>query len=926
MSLAQPAWLLLAVPLVVLMRVYRSRSRAVDALRALLFLLVVLALARPVVRLPSRAGRAVLVLDRSASMPPGSEAQEKEVVELVQKARPGDGELAVVSFGERSAVELSPGAGAFAGLTRDVGSDGSDLAGALETALSLVPRGAAARLLVVSDGRATGRSPAGPAFAAAARGIAIDYRHLARPGADDVAVERFEGPVSTAPGEGFLLTAWVRAPLAQDAAVELRRGGRVIAAGSKPLAGGLTRLTFRDLAGEAGTQSYELTVTPRAADPVPENNRARLLVGVEGGKPLLVVSRKPVPALAELLSAGKLPVKTAGRGELDTSLEGLSRYSAVLLEDVPATDLGRAGMETLAAWVSDGGGGLMMTGGRSSYGPGGYFKSPLEAVLPVSMELRQEHRKFSVAMVVALDRSGSMAVPVGGGRTKMDLADLSTAQVLDLLSPMDELGVIAVDSSPHTIIELQPVPAQPGAVRDKILSVDSMGGGIFIYEALAAAARMMVKAQAGTKHILLFADAADSEEPGDYKELLKKLQESGITVSVIGLGTPSDPDADLLRDIAKRGSGSVYFTDDAKQLPSLFAQDTFVVARSAFVDEPTRFRLTGGLAALSGRTLSAPPALGGYNLCYLREGANLAAVTEDEYRAPVVASWQAGAGRVAVYTGEADGRYTGEVARWKDAGELFTSLGRWVSGSARELPDGMALTQRLEEGLLTLELDLDPSGALPPFAGVPTVTALRGRTGQKPESVKLPMEWSEAGRLVARLPVGGRDTALASVEIPGGARVTLAPVCSPYSPEMKSGGESGETTLRRLATATGGVERLTLSDIWRDMPWRRREVSLAPWLLLAASVALLLEVLERRTSLLSLRLAARPRREPHAAEAARPLPAEPRRQGAATTPAPPPADPAAHGRTDEAAPEPPALLGALRDARRRARGRLDRDH
>src|SRR5207244_1117201 len=91
------------------------------------------------------------------------------------------------------------------------------------------------------------------------------------------------------------------------------------------------------------------------------------------------------------------------------------------------------------------------------YGPGGYYKSPIDPILPVSMELRNEHRKLALAIVVALDRSGSMAVPVSGGKVKMDLANLGTASVLDLMGPMDEFGCIAVDTIPHTIAPLAQV-------------------------------------------------------------------------------------------------------------------------------------------------------------------------------------------------------------------------------------------------------------------------------------------------------------------------------------------------------------------------------------------------------------------------------------------------------------------------------------
>ncbi len=366
----------------------------------------------------------------------------------------------------------------------------------------------------------------------------------------------------------------------------------------------------------------------------------------------------------------------------------------------------------------------MLTGGRNSYGPGGYFRSSLDPILPVSMELRNEHRKLSLAMVVALDRSGSMAVPVGGGKAKMDLANEGAAQVVDLLGPMDEFGVIAIDTAPHLIADLAPVRDKE-TVKSDIRSIRSEGGGIFIYVALESAAAMLLKATAGTKHIILFADANDSEEPGQYKELLDKCKEAGITVSVIGLGTPADKDAGLLRDIAERGNGRIFFTDKPEELPRLFAQDTFVVARNTFLDEPTPIASTPGLSLLAGRPFDLSQTIGGYNLTYLRSGATLATRTLDDYKAPVVAAWRAGAGRVLCYTGEADGKYAGPIAGWKDVGAYYSSLARWTIGPSNRLPADMLLTQEVKNGLHQVQLHLDPERQGDPFAELPRVTLLR---------------------------------------------------------------------------------------------------------------------------------------------------------------------------------------------------------
>jgi Mg-chelatase subunit ChlD len=530
----------------------------------------------------------------------------------------------------------------------------------------------------------------------------------------------------------------------------------------------------------------------------------------------------------------------------------------VLVENVPAGEIGRSGMETLASWVEETGSGLMLTGGQKSYGPGGYFKSPLDRILPVSMEMRREHRKLSLAIVVALDRSGSMAISAGGGRTKMDLADLGTVQVLDLLSPMDELGVIAVDTSPHIIVPLDSVDRNQG-MRGRILSIDSMGGGIYIYEALSAAARMITQARAQTRHIILFADANDSEQPGRYRELVEKCRESGVTVSVVGLGTPADQDADLLKDIATLGGGTCYFTDSAQEIPRLFAQDTFTVARSTFVDEATPFQFTAGFDLL-GAALGPPPPLGGYNLCYLRPDANLAAVTTDEYQAPVVSAWSAGAGRVLCFAGEADGKYTGPLAGWSQAGEFFSTLARWTAGRPGELPSGELLTEQVRDGNCLVQLHLDPDRTGDPFPAVPHVRMLHGLPGVPPEKQSLPLQWKSADLLEVSLPISGRETVLNTVEIPGLKPVTLPPVCLPYSPEFAPDQPGrGVAALARLASVSGGKERIEIPQTWAELPVKRRYVELAPWLLVLAVILFLGEILERRTGWLS-RVFARPAR------------------------------------------------------------------
>ncbi len=850
MTFLEPHWFLLILPLAVVWWWLRAPAVWLRNLRLATYVLIIVAMCDPQLIQPRRAGTVVVLADQSDSMPADAQARQAEMIKLLHQSMSPREQLAVVSFGERAALEHGPGVKPFAGFEQVVGNGASDMSSAVRRAVSLISEDGAGRLLILSDGAYTGREPSADAARAAGRGIAIDYRDLSRTSAGDASITRVDAPASVQPGESFLITGWVYLPTTQEVTLELWRGNTLISSGQRDLPAGLSRLSFRDRAGGPGSAGYRLSVKGRGEDSVPENNTARFIVGVQGAKPLLLVSRSPGQGLAKLLTSAGLDITVAAPDQVDASLEGLSNYAGVVLENVPASDLPVGMLERLAALVEDAGTGLFMTGGESSFGPGGYFQSPIDPMLPVSMELRQEHRKLSLAIVVALDRSGSMAMPVPGGQMKMDLANLGTAQVIDLLSPMDEFGVIAVDSAPHIISPLGPLTNKE-AVRDKVLRIDSMGGGIYVFEALKAASTMLAKATPKTRHIILFSDAQDSEVPGAYRQLLRKCEKANITVSVIGLGKDTDVDAGLLKDIARRGNGRIFFTDDARKLPSLFAQDTFVVARSTFIEELSSVQTTGALSALIGRALDQPPALGGYNLTYLKPEAELGMITQDEYSAPVVATWQAGLGRAAVYTGEADGEFTGPVAGWNSFGDLLTSLGRWVESRDRSLPDTLMVRQRVDEGVLSVELLMDPENPEAGLPAEPQVRLLVGKPGFAPERKSGRLRFIETDTLSADFTLSGDEVATATIDLGPLGKVTMPPVRLLYSPEYRPRTGDGRDTLRTLAQITGGVSRTELAGIWGDLPTVDRRVSVAHWLWLLAVVVILLEVVERRTGWVS---------------------------------------------------------------------------
>jgi hypothetical protein len=106
----------------------------------------------------------------------------------------------------------------------------------------------------------------------------------------------------------------------------------------------------------------------------------------------------------------------------------------------------------------------------------------------------------------------------------------------------------------------------------------------------------------------------------------------------------------------------------------------------------------------------------------------------------------------------------------------------------------------------------------------------------------------------AQSPLDGRETVLPTLHAGGMPPVALGPACAPYSPEFRPADPSrGESALRRLAAMTGGRDRIALAEIWDDLPRRPRLVEWASLLYLLAIPLFLLDILHRRTGILSRR-------------------------------------------------------------------------
>lgn len=815
-------------------------------LRVLCLLLGIALLARPEIRRAADGLDLWVLSDRSASAEAKIAPNLAEWHNLLEKSRGSHDRLHVVDFAAEPLLRSEgDGTGIYPG-----NKNATRLAAALQYTLARLSPDRPSRLLVLSDGYSS-EPLDGLAERLIGEEIALDYRLVPSDTAGDYRIHSFSAPARVRAGEAFLLALTVRGPAASTVPLEIYRDNVLIGQSELSLADGEARIRFTDRTTAGGSLRYEARILP-VNDPLPGNNSGSLWIETDGGpRALLVTAYRDDPLIAVLQNHGvAVDVLTDPAAATVGQLSGIK---LVILNNVPAYKLNPEFLDALPFFVTAQGGGLLMGGGKTSYAAGGYFGSSIDAILPVSMELRQEHRKLALAMAIALDRSGSMSMNIPGSHLqKMDLANAGAAEAIGLLGDQDSVAVFAVDTEAH---EFSPL-VQVGPNRKNLISaarrIQSSGGGICVPTGLRAAWAALKKSPAGRRHVVLFADANDAtQETGNYQKLIADMRQDGITISVIGMGQNTDSGGHFLSDVARLGEGRIFFNENPGQLVGMFAQETVAVARSAFIEQATPLIGTAGWKDLSPHSLQWPGVIDGYNLCYLRPQATAAALSGDEYQAPLTAFWQRGAGRTAALTFPLGGDFSEQIRAWPGYGDFLQTLTRWLQGD--QLPPGIGLHHRVDGSRMLIDLRHDDTW-LSRLALTPPRLIYTIGSGNNP--VTAPWEKIAPGHYQAALELPPGQWIRGAVALPPApgaeAKENVHPLALPFGPVSAALNPEWETdpsrieALRNLSSASGGLERVDLPSVWAA-PRRASWIDISQPLLVVFLLSLLLDVLQTRT-------------------------------------------------------------------------------
>lgn len=666
-------------------RALRQEGRRL-ALRLIWVSLVVLALSGLAITRPLGRQATILVLDVSASVATLRDQAEAVARSAAEKLR-GEDRLGVVTMAAGAKVEEAPTAAPlFTRLSAALPDVATDLASGLRLAGALLPEDYVGRVVMVSDGRQTRGDAVAAARELAARGVEIDVLPLGGASSPDVRLEAVDLPETAYRGEVSTLTARIYADKATGATVRVYRDDQLVLEREVELRNGRQEAALPLAAGDPGLHRYRVDVstTDPTADGVAANDALGAIQRVMGPPKALVIASSPDAAgwLPGALSAGGVEVTIVPPSGVPGDLAGWARYDGTILVDVPAEALPSGSMDLMERYVRDLGRGLVMTGGPDSFGPGGYAGTPVERALPVYMDLRGRGRQPKVALVLIIDKSGSMS------GAKVEMAKEAAARSIRLLHEGDSAAVLAFDSMPQWVAPLTPVTDRDRLER-AIGSIYA-DGGTEVYPALLAGFGAVRGVDADVKHIILLTDGR-SGSTGDYGTLTRQMRDAHVTLSTVAVG--DDADTGLLEAMARAGRGRYHFTAEPSDIPEIFMQETIMATRTVLVDE--RFYPAAASGGPLLRGLTAVPPLDGYVAASPKEQAEVTLVSPEGD--PVLAGWQYGLGRAVAWAPDVAGRWSGAWASSPAATLLWGNVLSWLlpareSGdlSVRVEPEGEA--------------------------------------------------------------------------------------------------------------------------------------------------------------------------------------------------------------------------------------------
>jgi Ca-activated chloride channel family protein len=807
-------------------------------LRCALLAVLLISLTKPTI--PRWADRlnVTFLLDVSDSVSLAArESAYRFAAQSVGAMQPGD-QAGVVVFGEEAVVDQP--LRTISKLERpqaQVPGRGTNLAQALQLGLATAPPGQANRFVLLTDGRQNMGNALAVAQAAKDAGADIYYVPAPLTFPQEVVLESMVLPQEVKFGEPFQakVVAWSQAEA--QGRLSLYRNGEFLGSQVVRLSPGKNVYTYRQSLEQSGIHVYQAAIDVEG-DTIEENNRAIGTLVVRGRPQVLLAEkdRTQAQALAAALRSQHVDVTVVEADKIPKDMAGLQKYDGLILSNVSSLKMTKKQMENIRDYVREQGGGLIMLGGEESFGLGGYYRTPIEEALPVTMEVKQKIEIPSLAVVLSIDRSGSMAMTTDEKVTKLDIAKEAAHLVVDLLDERNEVGVMSWDT--EFIWDSPLKPAKDKQSIHHAIATIKAGGGTDGYPALKESYQVLFDRPALLKHVIFLSDGQMTR--GDFAGLLRRMAKDKITVSTVAIG--KDADVPLMVDVAKWGRGRFYYTEDDSTIPRIFTLETQLASKASLVEQPFKAVVASPAhEAIQEIDWKDAPPLGGYVATSMKPNADLVLMTHQED--PLLATWRYGLGRSVAFTSDAKAKWGVLWVRWGGFNKFWSQVTRWAlrTGTRSDTVATVARTDNVGE--VTVDA-IDPKGEFINFldSQVGVVAPDKTRT-------VIDLEQIGPGRYRGRFPAGQEGVYLVGMAQRRADQMVgsqLAGLVVPYGQEFRDLGVD-ESFLRELTELTGGGLLAEPKDAFLQNRHRSRlSVDIWPWLVGMVAVLLIPEIALRR--------------------------------------------------------------------------------
>lgn len=719
---ADKAYLLILIPIIIAAAVFIIKKEIVKGsrytwvstvIRIITASFLIMALSGMSIIDKAKDDTTIFLADVSDSTSVSTSKLESFIDSAQEHKKNGD-KTAVVAFASRP-ITVLPTTNEYNAVKLDTptaGKESTDIESAIKSAATIYDKNTNKRMVLMTDGQETKGDVVSLRNMLKSDSISLLVYDISNAVENEAGVREISLPQYVNLNMDYDVNVVIDSVGSQSAVLRLYRGSTLVVNETISLKNGENRYVFTDKALTGGGITYHAEITPEK-DTFYQNNSVYGYCYAQNLPAVLVVGdNESAENMKNILESAQLDVTKVSPSNTPNDYDSLIGYDTVVIADTAYNDLNEDFVNALESYVKYAGGGLITIGGEDAYGMGDYKGTVLEDILPVESEIKTQSEDPDLAMVMVIDRSGSMD-DTSQGISCMDIAKEAAYRGIEQLDDNDRVGVISFDTQAQWVVDLTKVGGNLETIGDKIGTIQA-DGGTSILPALRAACSKLADTDAKVKHIILLTDGQAEQE--GYSGLLSMARNDGITISTIAVGNGAD--TKLLQYIADEGKGRYYFASQFSSLPEIFVYETTVASKDYLNNEdfyPTAVEqstITDGVDSV--------PMLHGYVSTTAKSRADV--ILQSDTEEPVLAVWQYGLGRTAAWTSDLSGQWTND---WLGADEGTQIIRNLVSYTMRsdvlydvdvsaEAADGVSqITAKIPVSTKTVELSalvLDTEG------------------------------------------------------------------------------------------------------------------------------------------------------------------------------------------------------------------------